>query len=255
MGDEDLLRLAQLIGPMARDRLGDSETAFEIWRGAAARIAPADPKAECEITAADVAVNDVLKPAEAKPLLEAAANRLGKGKSGPIAAKLQRVRGDYYAATGDGKSARKAYLDAEKLVGSVRRFTEDTARRGAHARSTEEFIRDRQFSRAIAEIQAWQREFPTEKIDGYLTLLCARYWAARGKYAQAVAQSEQLQAVNADSPYMDQLLMVAADSEMRRGRKDRALATLHALLKDYPGSPLAPLAKKNIEALEGEKGK
>ena len=59
-------------------------------------------------------------------------------------------------------------------------------------------------------------------------------------------------AVNRDSPYVDQLLLVAADSEMRRGRKDRALATLHSLVKDYPGSPLAPLAKKNIEVLEGE---
>ncbi len=58
-------------------------------------------------------------------------------------------------------------------------------------------------------------------------------------------------AVNPDSPYIDQLLLVAADSEMRRGRKDRALATLHALLKDYPGSPLAPLVKKNIDVLEG----
>jgi outer membrane protein assembly factor BamD (BamD/ComL family) len=58
--------------------------------------------------------------------------------------------------------------------------------------------------------------------------------------------------VNRDSPYADQVLLLAADSEMRRGRKDRALATLHSLLKDYPGSPLAPLAKKNIAALEGD---
>ena len=38
-GDEDLLKLAQLIGPMARERLGDSETAFQIWQGAIQRIA------------------------------------------------------------------------------------------------------------------------------------------------------------------------------------------------------------------------
>ena len=37
--DQDLLKLAQLVGPMARLRLGDSESAFEIWRGAAQRIA------------------------------------------------------------------------------------------------------------------------------------------------------------------------------------------------------------------------
>jgi len=49
------------------------------------------------------------------------------------------------------------------------------------------------------------------------------------------------------------LLFLAADCEMRLGRKDRASATLHSLVNDYPGSPLAPLAKKNIEILEGGK--
>jgi tetratricopeptide (TPR) repeat protein len=252
-GDEDLLKLAQLIGPMARHRLGDSETAFQIWQGAAARIAAAEPKAECESMAADIALNDLLNVAATKPLLEAATKRLGQGKTGPIAASLRRVWGDYYAATGDSKAARNAYTEAEQLVGNTRRLIEKTASRGAHARSTEEFINQKQFARAAEEIQSWQREFPTEKIDGYLTLLCARYWAGRGKYAQAVAQAEQLLAVSPDSPYIDQALFVSANSDMRRGRKDRALATLRSLLKDYPGSPLVPLAKKNIAALEGEK--
>ena len=102
-------------------------------------------------------------------------------------------------------------------------------------------------------MQAWQRQFPAEKLDGYWTLLFARYWAGRGKYVQAIAQAEQLQAVNPDSPYIDQLLYLAADCEMRLGRKDRAIATLHSLLKDYPGSPLAPKVRKQVEMLEAEK--
>lgn len=250
-GDEDLLKLAQLIGPMARDRLGDSETAFEIWQGAVQRISAAEPKTECEMAAADIAINDLLKPADARRLLEAASKRLGKSRSGPIAARLQRVWGDYYASTGDGKAARAAYVEAERLGGFARPFAAETAARGAHARSTEEFIRDKQFARAAEELQAWQRESPGERMEGYLTLLYARYWAGRGKFAQAIAQAEQLQAVNPDSPYVDQLLVLAAECEMRRDRKDRALATLHSLLKDYPGSPLVPVVKKNIRALEG----
>ena len=250
-GDTDLLKLARLIGPMARLRLGDSQTAFQIWRGAAARITAAEPKAACEIAAADIVVNDLLNPAEAKPLIEAAAGRLGKGKTGPVAARLERVWGDYYAATGNGSAARQAYGEAARIGGSGPSFAAGMAVRGAHARSTEEYIQQKQFDRAAEEIQAWQRDFPTEKLDGYLMLLNARYWAGRGKYAQAIAQAEQLQTVSPNSPYIDQVLFVAADSEMRRGRKDRALATLHGLLKDYPGSPLAPLARKNIEVLEG----
>jgi tetratricopeptide (TPR) repeat protein len=185
-------------------------------------------------------------------LLTAASARLGKDRV-PVAAQLQRVWGDYYAAAGDGEAARKAYAEAGQLVSSTRPLSESTAARGAHSRSTEDYIKEKLFARAAAEIEAWQREFPAEKLDGYMTLLWAKYWAGRGKFAQAVAQSERLLAVNPDSPYMDQILLVAADSDMRRGKKDRALATLHAMLKDYPGSPLIPLVKKNIEVLEGGK--
>jgi len=66
-----------------------------------------------------------------------------------------------------------------------------------------------------------------------------------------VAQAEQLLAVNAVSPYMDQLLWLAAESEQQRGRVDRAVATLESLLDEYPGSPLVPQAKAKIEELEG----
>ena len=89
-----------------------------------------------------------------------------------------------------------------------------------------------------------------EKIDGYITLLYARYWAARQMYPQAIALSEQLLNVAPDSPYADQLLLLAAECEVSRGKVDRALATLHSLLKDYPGSPLVPLVRDRIQRLE-----
>jgi len=43
-----------------------------------------------------------------------------------------------------------------------------------------------------------------------LTLLYARYWAGRGQYDQVVSLSDQLLAVNPDSPYIDHLLLLAA---------------------------------------------
>lgn len=249
-GDEDLLGLAQLIGPMARNRLGNSEQAFQIWHGAAQRISASGAKAECEVEAADIALNDLLDAAAAKSLLESAAKELGRRRSGAVAATLWCVWGDYHAATNDGSAARKDYLKSEEMAGVSQSFVESAARQGAHARAVEEYIKERQFSRAAEELQTWRRESPGAAIDGYRSLLCARYWAARGLYAQAIAQAERLQAVNPDSPYLDQMLIVAADSEMRRGRKERALGMLQALVREHPGSPLAPLAKKNIELLE-----
>ena len=254
-GDEDLYRLAELIGPMARDRLGDSQSAAAIWQGAVRKINVDTWKAQAATGAADVAVNDLLDAAAAKSLLDAATTASRGSQKGQVASELQRVWGDYYALGGNGQAARKAYQQAEQSLGSTRSFAERTAWRGAHSRSAEEFIRKGQHERAAAQLRLWQREFPAEKIDGYLTLLWARHFAGRKQYAQAVAQAEQLLAVNPASPYADQLLLLAADCEVKRGRADRALATLQSLLKDYPGSPLIPEVKKNIARLAGEKTK
>jgi TolA-binding protein len=248
-GDEDLIQIAQIISPIARYRLDDSQEALQIWQAAAQRIKSPASRAECQVAAADILINDLLKAQDGKPLLDEAVAALGKGASGPRAANLQRVWGDYCAAVGNGQAARDAYLAAEQDAQSGRNFIQRSAWKGAYSRSTEEFIKSGQLVRAAEELQAWQNEFPGEKIEGYLTLLLARYWAAREKYAQAVAQAEQLQAVNPDSSYADQILLLAADCELRRGRKDRAVATLHSILKEYPGSPIVPLVKKNLDAL------
>jgi hypothetical protein len=69
-------------------------------------------------------------------------------------------------------------------------------------------------------------------------------------YAQAVAQSEQLLTVNKESPYIDLMLILAAACEVRRGKADRASATLQSLLKNYPGSPSVPEIKGILKPLE-----
>ena len=180
-GDEELVRLAQHIAPIARCRLGDSPQALQIWEDAAGSIKNPASKAECQISAADILINDLVKAQDAKTLLDQAGAALGTVKSGPLAAVLQRVWGDYYAAAGDGKAARLAYAAAEQASGPGRNFIETTAWKGAHSRSAEDFIKTSQFDQAAEELQAWQREYPGEKIHGYLTLLFARYWAQRGK--------------------------------------------------------------------------
>ena len=249
-GDKELTDLVRLIGPLARSGMGDSKLAFEIWTGAARKINNPEMKAECEIEAADVAVNDLLNSEMAKPLLDAASKRIPERKMGPVASRLKSVWADYYAATGDGKAAHKAYLLAEEILGATKTHLERTAWRGAHSRSTEDYLKDGELERAAAEIRLWQREFPSEKLDGYVTLLYARYWAAREMYPQAIALSEQLLTAAPDSPYADQLLLLAANCEVSRGKVDRAIATLHSLVKDYPGSPLVPVIKDRIKKLE-----
>ena len=205
-GDGDLLKLAQLIGPMARFRLGDAALAFQIWHDTAARISGAEPKAECEIAAADVAVNDLADVAAAKPLLDAARKHFGAGQPDPLPPNCIASAATMPLPQAMAPPLARNTPPLRIAVGSSKTFIERTAWLGAHARSTEEFLRSGRYVRAVEELRAWQHEFPADKFDGYWSLLFARYWAARAKYAPAIAQAEQLQALNPDSPYIDRLL-------------------------------------------------
>jgi hypothetical protein len=151
-GDADLAKLARRIGPMARERLGDSETAYTIWRGAAQRIKSKDERIECIVNAVDIAINDLMKHDEAKKMLAVATKLCGKNERGTVASGLQRVWGDYYAATGDGKAARNAYTEAQRVIGFSQPLVQNTATRGAHARSAEEFIRQKEFGRRVFDL-------------------------------------------------------------------------------------------------------
>jgi len=247
---DKLLRLARLIAPVARDMLGDSPLAYRIWYTAGGKIKIGELRAECAVEAADIAVNDLLDLEAAKRLLDAARRELGGSTLGTTAGKLQWVLGDYYASTGKPDEARKAYRQATQTQAAAQHFAERIAWQGAHARSTEAFLKEGDLGRAAEQLRGWQQDAPSERLEGYLTLLYARYWAGRELYPQAVAQVEQLECVNPESAYIDQALMLAARCEAKRGRRDRALAILHALVKQYPGSPLVPDVKQVIARLE-----
>ncbi len=249
-GDEVLFRLARVAGPIARDRLGDSQLAGQIWQGASQRISRPELRSECQLAAADIALNDLLIPGYAKSLLDKASASIGQAEAGNVVSRLHRIWGDYFAATGDRSQARENYADAARFLPSDRSHAEQTAWRGAHSRSTEQFLRSGRYGRAAEQLRAWQGEFPSDKFDGYMHLLFARYWLGRENYAAAVAQADQILVVNPTSPYADRLLALAAEAEEKRERFDRAVATLESLLRDYPGSPLVPHVQKETKRLE-----
>jgi len=241
--------LVQLVGPLLRDTMDDPETALAAWKttaSATAEIAPAR-RAACELEAADIALNDLLRAGEAKHLLDSATARL-KGDAEPVlTARLYRVWGDYFARKGDRPAARASYERAmASAVGSRRPAVERSSWRGALSRSTEAYLRDKRFDRALSELRRWQDEYPADKVEGYLPLLQARYWVARGKAARAIALAGDALAVNPDSSDADRLAYLAAQCEDSLGHADRAAAGYRAFLNDYPGSPLVPEVKQKL---------
>ncbi|GAB4132167.1 PKD domain-containing protein [Thermopirellula anaerolimosa] len=250
-GEESVwLQLAALGESLAREVFGDAAAAVAIRQGCLARVRSPGAKAECLVAVADIMINDLADPNAAKPQLDEA-ERLLSGNVGNSAANraYQRVLGDYYAAVGNSESAVAAYRRAEELASGRRNDIERTAWRGAHSRSTEEFLQNAEWERAIHEIRLWQDEFPADMIEGYLPLLTAKYWAGRKRHDLVTALADRLLAVNPYSPYIEELLVLSAQSDVARGQVDRAVATLESLLKDYPGSPLVGEARQMLEKL------
>jgi TolA-binding protein len=249
--------LVQLVGPLLRDVLDDPEAALAAWSAAAATKAEIPParRAGYEIEAADIALGDLLRTADAIRLLDAAGGRIkDKDDSEPaLIARLYRVRGDAAARRGDRPAARAAYERAmATAAGARRKAVEQSSSRGAYSASTEAYLRDAMYDRALAELRRWQEEYPADKLEGWLSLLQARYSAARGKHTQAIALAGDALAVNPDSPYADRLACLAADCEHALGHADRAVAAYQAFLKDYPGSPLVNEVQQKLAKLTGK---
>jgi TolA-binding protein len=242
------LELARAVGALFRDRLDDPDPAMALWQAAAAALQPEPWKAECEIEAADIALDDLHKPETARKLLDSASARMTAMSDARLLSRLNRVTGDWYARKGDRSSAMAAYARAMAALGASRTAVEQQAWRGALSRSTEEFLRDRSLDRARAELRRWQDEYPIDKVEGYLTFLRASWWSARGKYPQAIATAGDLLAINPDSPYADRLVFLSGECEEKLGHNARAQARFQSLLNDYPGSPLVGEARDKLAA-------
>ena len=90
--------MVRLVGGLFRDRIDDPAAALAFWQGAIKALRPESWKAECEIEAADIALNELLQAEPAKALLDSAQARLGQGGS----------RSSRAASTGSGATGTPA---------------------------------------------------------------------------------------------------------------------------------------------------
>ena len=102
MDSDSALAVVRLVGGLLRDRLDDAAAALSFWQEAVKVLRPAVWKAECEIEAADLAINDLAHAEPAKALLDSAAKRLGKDEEPALTGRLNRVWGDWHAPRATG---------------------------------------------------------------------------------------------------------------------------------------------------------
>jgi tetratricopeptide (TPR) repeat protein len=244
--------IARLVGPVLRDRLDNPQAAAKLWTDATALIKSDRLRVSCAIRAADIFLNDLLQPGDAKSALNFVERHLSD--AAPLTrSRYYRVLGDWHSRAGNQTEARSAYSKAETTRELEYNATERTAWQGAHSRSTEAFLRSGELSRARQTLDQWQTDFPADKAAGYLSLLQSRYLYARGKYPQAITAANDLLVVNPRSPYADKLIFMNAKCEEAAGRIPRAIAAHQALITDYPGSPLVDSSKSEIERLSNPK--
>lgn len=255
-GDETSAHaLATCLVPMLRDRLDRPADARAVWQATSRTVHRHLWKAECELEAADISLNDLLDAAKAKDFLHSAGSRLEQASDPVLQARFERLRGDLSARAGDGPSAVAAYREAEESRRSQKPVVEQAAWRGAFSRSTEAYLHDRAWQQAIAELRRWQEECPGDKAEGYLSLLLARYWAGRERWEPAIAMANDLIVSNPESIYAGQLVLLAAECDVKVGRRDHAVERLKRFLADSPGSPQTLDARDMLARLNaGEPG-
>ena len=245
--DQSRWAVVSLVGPLLRQQGSDPGTAAELWFAASRLIQRGEWRFASAVEAADLLLNDLLMPARVKPVLDLAAEHL-KDATPETRSAYYRVAGDWHARSGNADEARGAYRKAEVARELGYGAAERNARRGAYSRSAEAYLRSNELDRARGELDRWQKDFPGDKQEGYLSYLLMRYWMARKKPDHAIAVAHDLLAVNPRSPYADQLVFLAARCEREAGRLARAAAAYQSLISEYPGSPLAGMAKKELEA-------
>lgn len=249
-GDRELLMLLRVVTPIFRDVLEDSAEAGSLMSVVLPRLEGDQAKAEAHLLAADILLNDLFQAAESKKHLDLARSLLkDPAKHESLGAWLRRLEGDWFATQGRREEALAAYSEAEGLVSTRRNEVERTAWRGAHSRSTEQFLRTAELDRAAAQLRAWVNEFPSDTVEGYVSLLWGKYWFARKNYDAVTAWADRMLVLNPYSPYIEELLLLSAQADVARNQPDRAKATLESLIKDYPGSPLVGEAKELLKKI------
>ncbi|MCL2744855.1 MAG: PKD domain-containing protein [Planctomycetaceae bacterium] len=246
---DTVYELALRAGGIARDYLDDWKLAGQIYRAAAEKVTFGDYAAECYALAADVAL-DMRNQNAAKDFLDKASKKVSPAGMSQSVSTYYRVLADFLADTGKGNEARSTLTKAAKSSDAKHQYSAQVALQGSASRNAEIFLREKNFDRVIESLRTWQLEYPAASYDGYITLITAKYYLEKGKHELPAALADRQLVLNPDSAYVDELLLTAAEAQIKAGNKPAAIAYLRSLTKEHPGSPLVPEAQKRMAELE-----
>ena len=200
--------------------------------------------AELTVLAGRIALEDLRQPDNALALFQQVVQKYSVATTASALRDAQIGIGDVWRAKADYAQAAEAYQKAGPLGEAG--YSQQAVRRGNLAQHVEEYLRTDQFIDAQDELDAWQNEFPQDKLEGYLTLMRVRLLDRQQNWRAAADEAESLVAVNPKSNYARSFCWSWPVRILELQQPEKAQAALKRVVKDYPESSLAAEAAKRL---------
>jgi len=249
--DEDIAEAVIMAAKRMREKEKNPDGVVALLRRAERAARSAASKARLAIYTGDVILYDKDRPVAARVEYERVIGRYAEARE-HLRMACMRV-GDVARQLGDASDARRHYEKALALREemSPERESLNVAMR---ALETEDFLRRKLYDAAAESLHLWQWQDPLEKLRGQWSVMAVKLALATGDLTEAVKQAEILLAINAESQYAPELLLLLADARRREGRDDLAIRAVERLERDYPGSPLVKDAEDLLKGSASDEG-
>lgn len=207
----------------------------------------ADPAVAASLTvqAGRIALDEMDKPDAALKLFDSAVTTYSRLTTAEAIRQARIGLGDCHRASGDAEKAKAAYADAR--VGADAAGHQPVVLKGDYARHVEDYIRQKDLASAQQYVQRWADNLPSDKLEGYYSVMYVKLMLARNLPQQAVKEAATLVKVSPTSSYAAELLMLSADAHEALKRPDQAKAALQQIVEKYAESPLAAKAAARLK--------
>ena len=152
--------------------------------------------------------------------------------------------GDVARAEGNYEKAKAVYTrHTDEKTEKIKKY--------AFAQSVIYYLKQKDFSTALEEIEKWGQEVPLSKIDGHWSILKARAYIIRKDYESALRELDYFREICLDkeNPYFIWALYLTAETYQFMGNKKKAKEYYEKVVAEFPGGSLATAASKKLSDL------
>jgi len=238
LSEDDRFAYLLLLGTKLREVKKETEEAMDVFSDILNSCEKPLHKAHAEKELGDTLYYYYLKHDEALAHYKTVAEKYRDVDDPVVRVCLIRI-GDIYRDKGDYKSAYEQYKLVESTTNYSASLSARAAKQGAYPQSVEEHLKHNDFAQAREILEAWEWDFPLEKLSGYSSYLRAQLAYKQQNYEEALKQSLALVKINKRSDWADRCLLLAGDAYIGFGKPEKAMEIVALIRRDYPETPFS----------------